>query len=69
MRLLAAGGTSDGGHCCKCAVPGALLFSLRAIFFTGAFIYDMWTGHKDKKNYEDETHHPSTGSTDGGGGC
>ena len=28
--------------------------------------YDLWIGHK---NYEDETRHPSTGGTDGGGGC
>ena len=24
MRLPSAGGTGDGGHCCRCAVPGAL---------------------------------------------
>ena len=24
---------------------------------------------EDKKNYEDETRHPSTGGTDGGAGC
>ena len=26
-RHQAAGGTSDGGHCCRCAVLGALLFN------------------------------------------
>ena len=26
MRLPSAGGTSDGGHCCTCAVLGALFF-------------------------------------------
>ena len=25
MRLPSAGGTGDGGHCCRCDVPGALL--------------------------------------------
>ena len=57
MQLPSAGGSGGGGHCCKCAVPGAL-FLLRA----------MISG-LDIKNYEDETHHPSTGGTDGGGGC
>ena len=26
MQLPSAGGTGDGGHCCRCAVPGALFF-------------------------------------------
>ena len=26
MRLPLAGGTGDGGHCCRCAVLGALFF-------------------------------------------
>ena len=26
MRLPSAGGTGDGGHCCRCAVLGALFF-------------------------------------------
>ena len=28
MRLPSAGGTGDGGHCCRCAVPGALFFAM-----------------------------------------
>jgi hypothetical protein len=35
MRLPAVGGTGDGGHCCRCVVPGALL---------SPECYDLWTG-------------------------
>ena len=55
MRLPLAGGAGGGAHCYRYGVPGAL-FSLRAMI-------------PDRKDYEDETHHPSTGGTDGGGGC
>ena len=34
MRHQAAGGTSDGGHCCRCAVPGALLSFCLVIYLT-----------------------------------
>ena len=43
MRLLSAGGTGDGGHCCRCANPGAL-FLLRAMIF-GLGIKTMRTRH------------------------
>ena len=55
MRLPSAGGTGDGGHRCRCAVPGA------------SFLCAGFRGQGQK--YEDETRHPSTGGTDGGGGC
>ena len=55
MRLPLAGGAGGGAHCCRYVVPGPLFF-LRAMI-------------PDKKNYEDETRHPSTGGTDGGGRC
>ena len=44
MRLPSAGGTGDGGHCCRCVVPGAL-FLLRAMI-SGLDIknYDLWSG-------------------------
>ena len=56
MRLPSAGGAGGGGHCYRYAVPGALFSSVLSSL-------DI------KKTYEDETRHPSTGGTDGGGGC
>ena len=44
MRLPSAGGTGDGGHCCRCAVLGASFF-----YVLGSV---DWA-----KNYEDETRH------------
>ena len=38
MRLPAAGGTSDGGHCCRCAVSGALLLFCMLIYLTHGLI-------------------------------
>ena len=34
MRHPAAGGTSDEGHCCRCAVPGALLLYYMMTYLT-----------------------------------
>ena len=51
----------------RCRWRRALLQVCCAWCLVFATCYDLWTGHKI--NYEDETHHPSTGGTDGGGGC
>ena len=59
MRPPSAGGTDDAGRCCRCEVPGALFFYVQCIMSKGCV----------DKNYEDETRHPSTGGTHGGGGC
>ena len=53
MRLPSAGGTGDGGHCCRCAVPGALLMLCDKDFWAGVHTCDIWSGCgkkiKDKK--------------------
>ena len=43
MRLPSAGGTGDGGHCCRCAVPSALFLLLAMI--SGLGIKTMRTRH------------------------
>ena len=48
MRLPSASGTSDGGHCCRCVVSGALFFPCDMIFWTGVNTCDIWPGHKKK---------------------
>ena len=58
MRHLAAGGTSDGARCCRCAVPGASFLCVRG--------QGLGQGVGEKM---EETRHPSTGGTDGGAGC
>ena len=46
MRLPSAGGTGDGGHCCRCAVRGALFLLCDKIFWAGVHTCDIWLGHK-----------------------
>ena len=62
MRLPSAGGTGDGGHCCRCAVPSALFLLLAMI--SGLGIKTMRTRHA--------THLPAVpmveGDVEGGGG-
>ena len=62
MRLPSAGGVGGGGHCCTCAVPGAL-FCLRAMI-AGLDIKTTRTRHA--------THPPAVpmveGDAEGGGG-
>ena len=69
-RRCGSGGASDpggGARCCRCVVVGALLFAdslCSNLIQTEIDTPCNWT-----KNYEDETHHRSTGGTDGGAGC
>ena len=61
----ADGGTSDGAHYAVvlCFVPCFL-------FPTWTYLTQSKIRHTaERKNYEDETRHPSTGGTDGGAGC
>ena len=72
MRLPAAGGTGDGGHCCRCAVPGALFLHSVMIFPTSAYNCDIWTGQRKTARTRHATHPPAVpmveGDAEGGSG-
>ena len=69
MRLLSAGGTGDGGHCCRYVVLGAL-------FFCAPLLTALLSGLSDDKRKTMRTRHathPSAvpvveGDAEGGGG-